>query len=152
MPRPNPQPNQVILPETDIDSLQYGSDADLTVPIPPYSSPDYMTPNDQLGPEVDTDLLPGVPGQRGPKGDTGPQGPRGAQGPPGVVKLGTINYVHTQNAVSSTWTINHNLGFYPNVITQDAAGSTIEGNVTQQNIDTLIVTFSVPTTGTAYLS
>lgn len=89
-------------------------------------------------------------GQPGPQGVAGPQGPSGPQGPPGPTP--TIAYTHTQNAVSSIWTINHNLGFYPNVTTLDSAGTTIEGSIAFTNVNTLTITFSVGLTGTAYLS
>jgi hypothetical protein len=110
----------------------------------------------QVMPEVDISLLPGVPGQRGPtgpKGDTGPQGPAGPvgpQGPAGITQV--IAYTHVQNSVSSTWSITHNLGFYPNVTTADSAGTSIEGTVTYTSATTLEITFSVETSGKAYLS
>ena len=89
-------------------------------------------------------------GQPGPQGVQGPQGETGPQGPPGETQV--ISYTHTQNAVSSTWTINHNLGFYPNVVTQDSAGTTIEGSVHFVSVDQLTITFSVALSGKAYLS
>ncbi len=74
-------PDAPIYPEADTDLLQNGAEAILTVPLPPYSSPDFQVPNDQVQPEVDIDLLPGVPGQRGPTGPKGATGPTGPQGP-----------------------------------------------------------------------
>ncbi len=149
-------PDAPIYPEADIALLQNGAQPILTVPAPPYSSPDFQVPNDQVFPEVDISMLPGVPGQRGPQGPAGatgpagPTGPTGPQGPPGTTPV--IAFTHTQNAVSSTWTINHNLGFYPNVITMDSAGTVIEGNVAFNSTNQITVTFSVALSGTAYLS
>jgi hypothetical protein len=137
-------PDAPIYPETDTSLLQNGAEPILTTPAPPYSSPDYQVPNDQVQPEVDIALLPGVPGQRGPKGDKGDKGDTGP--------APTIAYSHSQSAVSSTWSITHNLGFRPNVTTLDSAGSTIEGNVAHVSANQLTVTFSVGLTGNAYLS
>jgi hypothetical protein len=120
-------PNAPRYPEVDT-SLLFGS--------PNPSSPGY--------PEIDISLLPGVPGQRGPTGPTGPTGPAG--------RSQTIAYTHTQNAVSSTWTITHNLSFYPNVTTTDVSGAIIEGSVSFPSSTTVIVTFGIATTGFAYLS
>ena len=89
-------------------------------------------------------------GQPGPRGVPGPQGAQGIQGPPGETPV--IAYTHIQNAVSSTWTINHNLGFNPNVTTLDSAGTTIEGSITFVDANNLTISFSVGLTGKAYLS
>ena len=64
----------------------------------------------------------------------------------------SIAYKHTQNVGANTWTINHNLGYNPNVNTADASNDGIEGTIKHTNINTLTVTFSSPTTGFAYLS
>ncbi len=37
----------------------------------------------------------------------------GIQGPPGIDGVTAASYAHTQSTPSSTWTINHNLGFRP---------------------------------------
>jgi len=63
-----------------------------------------------------------------------------------------VAYIHTQGASSSTWTINHNLGFYPNLTVQDSAGTIYEGEISYTNSDSLTVTFSSAFSGTAYLS
>lgn len=89
-------------------------------------------------------------GQPGPKGDTGATGPAGPAGPTGPAP--TIAYTHTQNAVSSTWSITHNLGFYPNVSTTDSAKFGMEGEVTYLTINSLTINFGIATTGYAYLS
>jgi hypothetical protein len=92
-------------------------------------------------------------GQPGPKGETGATGATGAtgpQGPPGPTP--TIAYTHTQNAVSSTWTITHNLGFYPNVVTLDSAGTIIEGGIAFDSVNQITVSFAIATSGIAHLS
>jgi hypothetical protein len=173
-------PSAPIYPEADTNLLQNGVEPILTVPAAPYSSPDYQVPNDQVQPEVDIALLPGVPGQRGPrgfKGDTGPTGPAGVDNAVAPILLdsvthtislnqsglqinaaqvvgilGVTTYTYTQNAVSSNWSITHNLGFYPNVVSQDSAGTIIEGSVNYVSVNQLIITFSIPLTGKAFLS
>lgn len=99
---------------------------------------------------VSVGVYTGQPGPQGVRGLQGIQGPKGDKGDQGDVP--TIGYIHTQNAVSSTWSITHNLGFYPNVLTQDSAGTTIEGTVTFPSSSTVTITFSVATSGVAYLS
>ena len=89
---------------------------------------------------------PGPTGPVGPAGSTGATGPAGPAGPSGSA------YVHTQNTVSSTWSITHNLGIYPNVTTTDITGFVIEGETTYSTVNTVTVTFSIASTGFAYLS
>lgn len=125
-----------IYPEKDVLLLQ-GWPEPITEPV---VWPEGEPPNDQTQPEVDITLLPGVPGQRGP------QGPKGDKGDPGS------SLTFTQNAVSSTWSITHNMGFNPNVTTVDSAGTAIEGTVTYNSSNALTVTFGIATSGKAYLS
>ena len=94
-------------------------------------------------------VFTGTPGPTGPVGATGATGATGPVGPAGP--SGSA-YVHTQNAVSSTWNITHNLGIYPNVTTTDITGFVIEGETTYPTTNTVTVTFSIATTGFAYLS
>lgn len=61
-------------------------------------------------------------------------------------------FVFNQTIASNLWTINHNLGFVPNVFTQDTTGKDIEGLVEPINDHTLTISFSQPVAGTAYLS
>lgn len=104
---------------------------------------------------------------------TGPQGPAGTAGV-GVPVGGTydqvltkasstdydttwtdkpkVSYTHNQSATSSTWTITHNLGYNPSVVAKDSAENIIEGEVTYNNTSSLTITFSVGTSGYAYLS
>lgn len=148
-------PNAPLYTETDIDLLQNGAEAILTVPQPPYSSPDYQVPNDQINPEVDTDLLPGVPGQRGPKGATGelgPTGPQGTVGPQGPTGPSGQSYTFTPDDSIAVWNITHNLGFNPSVRVINALGTEFFGDVVYTNNNQLTVTFTAPVYGTIYLS
>ena len=67
-------------------------------------------------------------------------------------KTSRVAYTHTQGVASSTWTINHNLGFYPNLTVQDSAGTIYEGEITYTDSVSLTVTFSSAFSGKAYLS
>ena len=126
-----------IYPEKDVNLLQ-GWPEPITEPV---VWPEGEPPNDQTQPEVDITLLPGVPGQRGPQGPPGPKG-----------DTPTIAFTYTQNTVSSTWNIIHNLGFFPNVASTDSAGTIIEGTISYTSSNALVISFAIATSGTAYLS
>lgn len=64
----------------------------------------------------------------------------------------TGTFVFVQELAAYTWTINHNLGYIPNVFIQDTAGIDIDGIVDQANTTQLIISFTSPVAGTAYLS
>jgi hypothetical protein len=55
-----------------------------------------------------------------------------------------------QNVYSVT--LNHNLGFFPNVTTKDSAGETVETGLDYLDINTIKLTMAQPFSGTAYLS
>lgn len=74
-------------------------------------------------------------------------GPAGADGAPG-----NGAYHHTQTTASAIWEISHNLGFYPNVTTQDEDQNDIVGGVLYIDSNTVQVVFSSAITGNAYLS
>lgn len=61
-------------------------------------------------------------------------------------------YVHNQPSASSTWSITHNMRFYPNVSIVDSAFSKVIGEVTYVSENALTVTFSHSFSGKAYLS
>lgn len=63
-----------------------------------------------------------------------------------------LSYLHNQGVAASTWVIVHNLGFYPNVTVVDSGLSTVEGDLTQIDLNTLRLQFSAAFTGTAYCS
>ena len=120
-----------------------------------------------------------IQGAQGVQGTTGTQGVQGTTGggvtlqqlynaisgaalgstddlPEGTINkyftVGRVSYTHTQGVASSTWTINHNLGFYPNLTVQDSAGTIYEGEITYTDSGSLTVTFSSAFSGKAYLS
>jgi len=79
-------------------------------------------------------------------------GTSGPQGPSGTIDYGQLGYVHTQSVASSVWTINHGLGFTPNVTVVDSAGTVIEGSYNYPNANTIVLTFAGAFSGKAYFS
>jgi hypothetical protein len=71
----------------------------------------------------------------------GPQGPAGG-----------VAYVHTQSTPSTTWTINHNLGFRPTVELLDAGSQEIDGEVAHPSVNQTVVTLKPATAGLARLT
>jgi len=92
-------------------------------------------------------VVVGASGVQGPQGPQGEQGEQGPQGDPGIG-----SYVHTEGVASDTWTIHHNLGFYPNIEIIDSAGTSVIGSYEFTNINTVVATFADPFAGKAYLS
>ena len=70
----------------------------------------------------------------------GPQGPAG------------VGYLHQQTSSSTTWVINHNLGFRPAVELFDSGSQEIDGDVAHPSVNQAIITLSPATTGTARLT
>ena len=61
-------------------------------------------------------------------------------------------FVHDQASASSTWSITHNMKFFPNVSIVDTALSKVIGEVVYTSENALTVTFSQSFAGKAYLS
>jgi hypothetical protein len=64
------------------------------------------------------------------------------------------DYVHTQAIAATTWTVQHNLGQKPvTVITLGTDGDDIVGDIdwAASTINMVIIDFSVPVAGTAYI-
>jgi hypothetical protein len=80
---------------------------------------------------------------------TGPPGEPGPPGPPGPA--GAV-YTHHQGPASAHWVVDHNLGFNPNIIVIDSAGSIVEGEIVYTNSNSLNLDFSGAFSGVAYLS
>ena len=76
-------------------------------------------------------------------------GPKGDPGPPGS---GSATHVHSQVGAQATWSINHGLGFFPNVTVIGNSGNEVEGEIQYVDADNLNVLFDSPVAGTAYLS
>lgn len=65
---------------------------------------------------------------------------------------GGSTYTYIQNSAATVWNINHNLGYYPSVVVIDTSGNTIQTDVTYVDSNNLILSFSVPEAGKAYLN
>lgn len=61
-------------------------------------------------------------------------------------------YTHNQGTSSSTWTINHNLGYYPSVTVVDNGDNVVIGDVSYISTNQVSVSFSASFGGKAYLS
>lgn len=70
----------------------------------------------------------------------------GPQGPSGVVA-----FVHIQTSPSTTWTINHNLGFRPSVELLDSGSQEIDGAIAHPTTNQTVVTLNPATAGLARL-
>ena len=62
------------------------------------------------------------------------------------------NYTHNQITASSTWTITHNLGFFPAVSIVDSGGNYVIGDVNYVSQNVVTVSFNASFGGKAYLS
>jgi hypothetical protein len=65
-----------------------------------------------------------------------------------------VRYVHTQTVVSNDWTINHNLGFFPNVtiLDNDSPPRIIEADIRYLNTSSVRIIMNTSMSGTAYLT
>lgn len=64
----------------------------------------------------------------------------------------SMSYTHQQSEASARWTVTHNLGRYPAVTVVDSAGSKVTGDVRYTSVNSVVITFSAPFSGTAYFS
>jgi len=62
------------------------------------------------------------------------------------------NYTHNQLTAASTWTITHNLGFFPAVSIVDSGGNYVIGDVNYVSQNVVSVSFNASFGGKAYLS
>jgi hypothetical protein len=77
---------------------------------------------------------------------------RTADGWAGVEPAFGDTYIHTQIAADDSWVIDHGLDKYPSVTIVDSGGTQVEGDVTYPSADRVIVTFTAPFGGKAYLN
>jgi hypothetical protein len=59
--------------------------------------------------------------------------------------------VFIQQTASARWVIVHGLHRYPTVIVVDSGGTVVAGDVAYPNDTAVVLTFSAPFSGTAYL-
>lgn len=65
---------------------------------------------------------------------------------------GDKSYTFQQAIASKQWEIKHNLGKFPSVTIADSAGSEVVGEVQYVDVNKVIVKFSAPFSGIAYLN
>ena len=70
----------------------------------------------------------------------------------GIKLTQELGYVHEQVASATVWTINHDLEFVPNITVVDTFGTVVEGSYDYPNDTTVVLTFSSPFSGKAFLS
>ena len=63
-----------------------------------------------------------------------------------------FSHIHNQTVSSSTWSITHNLNKYPSVSIVDSSNEEVIGEVEHVNSNSLIVKFSAPFSGKAFLN
>jgi hypothetical protein len=63
-----------------------------------------------------------------------------------------VKYVHTQASISSSWVINHNLGFFPNVTVLDNSNRMLETYVQYDNVNTATIIMNSAASGKAFLT
>lgn len=61
-------------------------------------------------------------------------------------------YTHDQIQDSDEWFIRHNLGRKPSVSITDSAGSVVHGDIQYLDDNSLVIRFSAPFGGVAYLN
>lgn len=77
------------------------------------------------------------------KGDIGNTGQNGQNGG---------NFTHDQMIPSDTWNVVHNLGYKPNVLIEDSAGTIVHGEIDYVDNNNLTLRFSAAFAGKAYCS
>ena len=101
----------------------------------------------------------GTRGPRGPEGQTGKSAYEVwlDEGNTGSIEdffasLSGGAYTHDQMTPDTVWSITHSLGFFPNVMSFDSAGTQIIGDVNHIDKNSMTITFSHSNAGKAYLS
>lgn len=77
---------------------------------------------------------------------------RGLPGPEGPPGPGEATYTHTQGVAALTWTINHNLGFFPSVELRTVGGIEFNSLVIHSSVNTTLVENNLAIAGTARLT
>ena len=64
---------------------------------------------------------------------------------------GKTTYTFNQPVAAATWIINHMLNTYPDVLVMDSSGSEMEGDVQYVGLNQVVINFSPPVSGEAFL-
>jgi hypothetical protein len=82
----------------------------------------------------------------------GPKTESGWGEPVDLVANNELGHEHIQEVASSVWTIEHGLGFVPNITVVDSAGTVVEGSYDYPDSNTVVLTFVGAFSGRAFLS
>lgn len=82
----------------------------------------------------------------------GPKTEAGWGSPTDLVSNQELAHEHIQEVAASVWTIEHELGFVPNITVVDSAGTVVEGSYDYPDSSTVVLTFNGAFSGRAYLS
>lgn len=75
---------------------------------------------------------------------------KGEPGEPGEFQVTGASYTHTQVNPALTWTVQHNLGYYPSVDVWDDEGNLVLGwKITWESTQILLLTFPMLQSGKA---
>jgi hypothetical protein len=69
-----------------------------------------------------------------------------------IINSQLLSFKYEQQSASAIWTINHNLGFNPNVNISDYGGNNVECDIEQISTNQMVLLFAEPVSGYAYLS
>lgn len=70
----------------------------------------------------------------------------------GSLSAQDIHYVHNQTTASDLWVIDHNLGKFASCVVVDSSGEECEGNLNYTSQNQIVIQFSAPFSGRAYLN
>lgn len=70
---------------------------------------------------------------------------------PGMAAIDKF-FTHSQQVASSQWNIEHNLNKFPSVAVVDSANNWVMGEIQYINSNNLIIFFTAPFSGKAYLN
>jgi hypothetical protein len=73
-------------------------------------------------------------------------------GPGGTTITGDAYFEYPRTTPSTIWSVVHNLGKYPSVTVVDDQGQMVEASVYFPSLNVVIISFSVATTGTAFMN
>lgn len=85
--------------------------------------------------------------RQGRPGRDGTDGKNGRDGAPGV---SGASFVFVQSEPARVWTVSHNLGRYPSVVTVDSANTTVHGGIRYPDENTVEVSFGSPFSGRVF--
>lgn len=74
------------------------------------------------------------------------------QTPQTLVSKSNWSYVHEQQSNATVWNITHNLGYRPSTSIIDYGSNNLEADIAYVDVNSITITFSIPTSGYAYLA